>query len=407
MKLALISSGFESRTSRLQPHRTLLEMGKQLVRQGHDVTLITDRASGTGQACELEGLPLCKVASVNLHPRRNNNELCDTLKTIGPDLVLWHLSLSSFLHQSFTHPYAARTIGVVTSPVYDFGEALRLGLGKLSSNPELIATHLIGTLVPDALVLRALDGSHLRGIITLSERTRDYFLKKGAPADRLWVVPPGVDRTWLDALIGETERDDIRRMLGFERENFVVAYFGSPAPVRGLSTTLRAVEAAAHEHPEIGMVVLSRRRGNEWEKQAAKLDRLIARDGLRDRVTVVDGFLEQGELIRYIQASDVVCLPFELVPSDVPLSILESMALGKPVIGTQVACIPELLGDGRGFLVPPASADALARQITRLAGQREAAEARGRAGRAYVDAQRTWDDMGQRLGEVLDDVCGK
>jgi glycosyltransferase involved in cell wall biosynthesis len=274
----------------------------------------------------------------------------------------------------------------------------------LSSNYQLIATHVVGTLVPDLLVARAVKEQRLKGIITLSETTRQYLLQKGVPADRTWVVPPGVDENWLAGCITDEERNVLRAELGFGSSRFLVAYFGSPAPVRGLHTTLRAIERAAQSNPELGMIVLSRRHSDEWRRQAAQLDELICRDGLRDRVKVVDGYLEQEDLIRYLLASDIVCLPFELVPSDVPLSILEAMALGKGVIGTEVACLPELLADGRGFLVPPASVSALTRQIQLLANQPEQAIERGRVGSRYVRDHRTWADMGHVLEQVLDRV---
>jgi glycosyltransferase involved in cell wall biosynthesis len=116
---------------------------------------------------------------------------------------------------------------------------------------------------------------------------------------------------------------------------------------------------------------------------------------------VVDGFLQQRELIQYIIASDAVCLPFELLPSDVPLSILEAMALGQGVITTRVACIPELVGKDRGFLVPPASADSLAQKLKAIATTPGLARRRGQRARAYVETHRTWIHMGQVLERVL------
>ena len=91
---------------------------------------------------------------------------------------------------------------------------------------------------------------------------------------------------------------------------------------------------------------------------------------------------------------------FELVPSDVPLSILESMALSKAVIGTTVACIPELLAEGRGFLVPPAREKLLAEQWVRGFDARPEQRVAGWPG-LYVEEQRTWADMGRALERVL------
>jgi glycosyltransferase involved in cell wall biosynthesis len=100
-------------------------------------------------------------------------------------------------------------------------------------------------------------------------------------------------------------------------------------------------------------------------------------------------------------AGDAVCLPFELLPSDVPLSILEAMALKQSVITTYVACIPELVGNDRGFLIPPASVSSLARQLRMVAETPSVARARGQRAGAYVEAHRTWAGMGKILQKVL------
>ena len=407
MKVAIVSTGFEPRCLRLQPHRTLLEMGRQLVALGHKVVLVSDGASHLPAQDTILGLPLRRVRSVRLFRGRHNPALLAAIDQESPDLLLWHLGLSSFIHQNLHHRFSQSTIGVLTSPVHRPLEILRLGPVKLSSDLGLIATHLTGSLVPGNLIRHAFAEGGLRGVITLSETTRQHLIEKGAPAGRVWVVPPGVDPAWLDACVGEEDRQNLRRQLGFDNSDFVVIYFGSPVPVRGLYTTLRAVERASRAYPRLRLLILSRRWADELGRQTAHLNYLIERNGLKGRVRVVDGFLQQQELIRYVSAGDAVCLPFELVPSDVPLGILEAMALKQGVITTHVACIPELVGNDRGFLVPPASVSSLAQQLRVIAETPSIARARGQRARAYVEAHRTWAGMGKMLQKVLRTVHGR
>ena len=69
-----------------------------------------------------------------------------------------------------------------------------------------------------------------------------------------------------------------------------------------------------------------------------------------------------------------------------PLSLLESLALGRPVIGSRIGGIPELIEEGSdGLLVPPGDAEALAEAIGRLTRAPERAAAMGRAGRRKVE----------------------
>lgn len=405
MRVGIVSSGIESRWRRLQPYRTLLEMGRQLSAFGHSVTLISDGVPRLPDLDELWGLRLRRVPSVRLFRGRENSALARTIECESPDLLLWHLSLSSFIHQDLRHRFAPMTVGVLTSPVHRPLEILRLGARKLSWDPDVVAIHLLGSLVSGWLIRRAFSPDGLRGIISLSETTRRHLIHKGAPVGRVWTVPPGVDQEWLHTGMGEGSRDSLRRRLGFQAGDFVVTYFGSPSPIRGLHTLLLAAERTLPSQARLRLLILSRRRSDERERQAVFLDSLIDGNGLSERVQVVDGFLEQPELVQYIAAGDAVCLPFELIPSDVPLSILEAMALGQGVITTKVACIPELVGEDRGFLVPPASASALGQQLEAIVESPSLVRSRGQRARAYVETERTWADMGGILQLVLVQAC--
>jgi glycosyltransferase involved in cell wall biosynthesis len=405
MKIGLVSSGFDPRRLRLQPHRTLLEMARQTAARDHSVVIISDQA-----AClpprEHRGdisIQLRRVPSVRDVRGRPNRALLETLDAESPHLLLWHVSFSSLLYQDLKHPLSTKRVGILTSPVHSLRDILRLGLRKATWDPGMVAIHLLGLFLPSVLVRRAFSNGSLLGMITLSRRTRSYLLQKGAPPDRVWVIPPGVDMDWLTADISQRERRALRRRLSFVDDDYVVTYFGGPSPLRGLHTLLGAAQRLARMCPRLKLLVLSRRRANEQRREAAYLKELVDNDNgcLKRRVHLVDGFLGQRQLIQHVHAGDAVCLPFELVPSDVPLSILEGMSLGQCVISTPLASIPELVTATRGFLVPPGAAGALASRIEMLVGTPDVARARGQAAREYVAANRTWNRMGEALDCVL------
>ena len=66
LRVAVISAGFESRSLRLQPHRSLLEMGRQLAERGHQSVLISNGAERMPAQDEIMGLPVYRLISVNL-----------------------------------------------------------------------------------------------------------------------------------------------------------------------------------------------------------------------------------------------------------------------------------------------------------------------------------------------------
>lgn len=69
-----------------------------------------------------------------------------------------------------------------------------------------------------------------------------------------------------------------------------------------------------------------------------------------------------------------------------PVSVLEAMAAGLPVVATRVGGVPELVVDGEtGFLVPPSDAAALAAALQRLLDDPELRARLGAAGRARAE----------------------
>jgi glycosyltransferase involved in cell wall biosynthesis len=86
----------------------------------------------------------------------------------------------------------------------------------------------------------------------------------------------------------------------------------------------------------------------------------------------------------------------------VPNVIKESMAVGTPVLGSQVAGIPELLAGGKhGLLVPPKNVNALADAIANLLANDELRQQYSQQARKYAEDQFDLRKNGKRLAEFL------
>jgi len=113
----------------------------------------------------------------------------------------------------------------------------------------------------------------------------------------------------------------------------------------------------------------------------SELESMIERYLLEDRI-VITGWVQANEVRRHlIQSRAMVLASFA---EGLPVVIMEAMALGRPVISTQIAAIPELVQDGvNGWLVPPgnvaACADAMRAALTAEPAQLQSMAARGRA----------------------------
>jgi glycosyltransferase involved in cell wall biosynthesis len=110
--------------------------------------------------------------------------------------------------------------------------------------------------------------------------------------------------------------------------------------------------------------------------------------GLQEHVRLT-GALPQEELIRMFQCATVFVLPCVIGANGdrdaLPTVLLEAMAVGLPVISTELVGIPEIIEHGKsGLLVKPGDARALGEAITQVLTQPELREAYARAGLARV-----------------------
>ena len=112
------------------------------------------------------------------------------------------------------------------------------------------------------------------------------------------------------------------------------------------------------------------------------LEEMALRLRISDRI-IFAGYAGQDKVKEYLQKSDILILPS--FAEGVPVTLMEAMACGIPVIGTQVGGVPELIvHDQTGQLVPPADSISLADAIIRYLDNTELRERVSRQGREKV-----------------------
>jgi glycosyltransferase involved in cell wall biosynthesis len=136
-------------------------------------------------------------------------------------------------------------------------------------------------------------------------------------------------------------------------------------------------------------------------KEANSLKRLAAALEITDRVNF-RGWVRPEEIPSIMSEATIFVHPSSKLGDGVPNVIKESMAMGIPVIGSEIAGIPELLKGGElGVLVPPKDVKALAEAIENLLSNRVQREKYALLARRYaVDNFDLWRN-GQCLAEVL------
>ena len=385
--VCLITSGLAEKNLRLQPWRYLYEVASQLSSQGHAVTVVSDASPDAYQSKQLESngsqnganglgaqkkrLAIKQVSSINRYRWQQNSELDQTIAQADPDVLLWHLGLPSFVHQQLSGWEKKRpVVGIFPGLVYGPNDFYQLGLSKVIRGYKLSAIHVLGSMVPKGVLRGALKSGSLQHLVTQTETTRQNLLEKGLRSNQIQAIGPGIDPIWSNSTSSSAQlSQELRQEMGFTSADTVIIYFGSPAPLRGLHSLIKALKVARIQNSSLKLLILNRRHADDLMAEDAELRELLTSPEVSEAVHLVTGFLEPNILVQHVAAADVVALPFELVPADAPLSILEAHALGKPVITTTVASLPELAANGTCYLAKPADITSLAEALLKASSE--------------------------------------
>ena len=210
-------------------------------------------------------------------------------------------------------------------------------------------------------------------IITVSESSRtDIAAQMGVEADRMTVVPVGVDQTVF------RPRPEVATVPGR-----IMVTSSSDVPMKGLVPLLEAVAKLRTER-DLELVVIGNPRPD------GRVARAIERLDLAPIVHCVTGISDDELAVNYAQAEVAV------VPSlyeGFSLPAIEAMACGVPLVATTGGALPEVVGtDGEtGLLVPPDDPGALAGAIGRLLDDPDLRARLGSAGRDRVLGRFTWE----------------
>ena len=210
-------------------------------------------------------------------------------------------------------------------------------------------------------------------IIAVSEQVKQDLVSYGvAPPEKITVIPLGFDlQSFLNC---EKYRGEFRRELGLNDGARLIGIVGRIFPIKNHRLFLDSAVQVASQEPACRFIIV----GDgvlrpEMERHAREL-------GIADKV-IFTGW--RRDLPRIYADLNVL-----VVSSDnegTPVSAIEAMASARPVVGTRVGGLPDIITDGEnGYLVPSRNPEALAEAILRLLRDPELACRMGRAGQTMA-----------------------
>ncbi len=233
-------------------------------------------------------------------------------------------------------------------------------------------------------------------LVAVSPQVRDDLVQLDvAPATRFAVVRLGIE---LDQRVaqGANGRVHTRRVLGIGEGPFTVGWIGRMTGIKRTDDVLLAFKSLRERGIDARLCLVGDGPDRDQvERRAHELGVM--------RETLFLGY--QEEVASFFAAFDVFVLPS--ANEGTPVTAIEALAAGKPVVATRVGGTPDVVRDGQdGFLVAPGDVDALADRLAELATDPKLRERMGEAARARVrerySVERLVDDVDRLYRSLLE-----
>jgi glycosyltransferase involved in cell wall biosynthesis len=214
-------------------------------------------------------------------------------------------------------------------------------------------------------------------VIGPSDAVTTRLLRAGIEPEKVRTLYNGIDLAAFDRT--RVDVAGARRELGAADGDRLIGLFGQMLAYKGHGTLIDAAPAILRDHPRAKFFFVGALENPPYE---AALRERLRNEGLESRFTFT-GWRQNVPAL--MAAMDVVVVP-TLTPEPAALSLMEGMALQRPLVATRTGGTAELVIDGEtGLLFEPGDAAALARLVSTLLADDALAARLGRAGRRRME----------------------
>lgn len=235
-------------------------------------------------------------------------------------------------------------------------------------------------------------------IVALAQPHADYIERVASiESSRISIIHNGVDTDRFKPPDSEGERRLLRGRLGIPDDSFVIVIVAALRPEKNHEMLIRSIRSIPGA-PESRLLIVGEGR------EAQKLHALVEESGLSDRVEFMGGRRDVNEVLA---ASDLFVLCSHPVVETFPLSLLEAMASGLPVVATRVGSVDEILKDRcHGIVIEPGDEEELTRSIAEMMIDEGLRKEMGERGRSRVVEHFSEDGMIGSYAELFHTLLG-
>ena len=233
-------------------------------------------------------------------------------------------------------------------------------------------------------------------LIVVSEELKNYIVRQGVTADKIAVVPNGVDMARFQKM---AKSEEILNRYSIAQNSLVVGFTGSFNHWHAVDSMLDAFAKLVQKYPHLVLLLV----GDGFGRPA--LEEKVKAMHLADHV-VFTGLVPHDEIPRYLAVMDIMIAPYPALDFFYfsPLKIFEYMAMGKPVIAPAIGQINLLIDHGMtGLLYPVGDQASMEKAFAIVIEDGGARKKMGEEARKAIMLNYTW----QKTAEKITTLCQK
>jgi glycosyltransferase involved in cell wall biosynthesis len=340
-----------------------VESMKEFINRGYEVSLV------------------CKKKSEIINPAKSTSAEIFELNISG--------DLNPFTIFRLVNIFRQKKINIV---IANTGKDLRLsGLAsKFLKNVKVIARQGIDSPLKNNLVYKYVYNHLASAIVANSESTKNTMLKNASWLDhnRIKVIYNGITPQTFD----KSKTADLRKVLGFSENDFIVGFIGRLSVQKGLIFALEGFKLLAEKFDNAHLLICGE---GELRNDA---DNFIIKNNLQNKIHLLGFRKDIPDLMRTI---DVLLTPS--LWEGFGIVLIEAMASGKPVVASMISSIPEIIEDGvSGILIPPENSNSIYDALSRLLSNPGMCRQLGKNGLKIFNEKFTSYKMIKSYEEVFD-----
>jgi glycosyltransferase involved in cell wall biosynthesis len=385
-------------------------VARYTAKHGCDVTVLERRWEGLDYKEEIEGI---KFERLDLH-------ICSSISRKEPTrelvkspvgLLRFILDRTSFAFKSLRYlkkddfdvilvhyPFAAVVLVTLSWKLRKkmiYGEFIGETKKRLKLGPAKDIPLPFRIFSPDLYLMK-----RVRKVVIQNERARSELVSAGKiEPEQVTVISIGVDTSEFNA---DIDVGNVKEKYGLN-DKTTVLFSSDIIPRKGVEYLIRAANIVINQLGYKNTLFLLKGKASE-KVYLENMRKLIEDYKLEENVKIV-GYIPWGDLKRLYVASDIYVLPSLEEPC--PTSLLEPLACGKPLIGTNVGGIVTMIKNGwNGFLVEPANEKELAKKIKYLVDHPEKWDEMGKNSRRLAEEEFDWSKIAEKYLKVYEEMKG-